>query len=391
MATRRVGIDWDQRKAYKKAWYQANKEVIAIRIKAHTARQNDTFTEDRRAYMKVWYENNKEQCQIKGRDYRQTSHYKTHHKLYQRDWRANTRDLQSGYRKKYYQANREKSKAYSVKWMRENRQRNHVAALKCRMRARIYAALRAHLDGSTRKAIGAVALIGCTMQELAAHLEAQFLPGMTWQNRRQWHVDHIRPCCTFDLSDPTEQRKCFHFTNLQPLWAADNRRKSSWWEGKHHSHRATATPNLATDRRTQTMTDWQERAEKAEARVIELETLTQQYEEKLKLARLITWRDGDEGISPLASPVPSDKPPLTSHEGFPASASAASVLDKYDWNLFFGHFPNFEDGQVYRIYKSHTSTQNELIGYGKTPTEAIEAALRATATPNPLPTGEPKL
>jgi hypothetical protein len=62
------------------------------------------------------------------------------------------------------------------------------------------------------------------------------------------------------------------------------------------------------------MTDWQERAEKAEARVIELETLIQQYEEKLKLARLITLRDGDEGISPLASPVLSDKPPLTSRE-----------------------------------------------------------------------------
>lgn len=48
----------------------------------------------------------------------------------------------------------------------------------------------------------------------------------------------------------------------------------------------------------------------AEARIVELENLVQQYEEKLKLARLITWRDGDEGVSPLASPVLSDKPPL---------------------------------------------------------------------------------
>ncbi len=58
--------------------------------------------------------------------------------------------------------------------------------------------------------------------------------------------------------------------------------------------------------------DWQERAEKAEARMVELEALIQQYEEKLKLARLITWRDGDEGPIPVDSPratASTDPPP----------------------------------------------------------------------------------
>lgn len=240
MATRRIGIDWVKRKAYKKAHYQTNKKAIAIRVRA---KRESSGQEDRRAYMKAWYEKNKEECRVKGRTYRQTSSVKEHHKLYQRVWRASTPALQYKYGKKYYEGNKEKSKAYSLKWIREKCQRDHVAALKCRMRARIGAALRAHLNGATRKTIRAVALVGCTMPELAAHLEAQFLPGMTWQNRSQWHVDHIRPCCTFDLSDPAQQRECFHFSNLQPLWAIDNRRKSSHWEGKHHSHRATATPN----------------------------------------------------------------------------------------------------------------------------------------------------
>lgn len=75
-------------------------------------------------------------------------------------------------------------------------------------------------------------LTGCTGQELVAHLEAQFIAGMSWDNYGidGWHIDHIRPCASFDLTDPEQQRQCFHYTNLQPLWAADNLAKSDKWE-----------------------------------------------------------------------------------------------------------------------------------------------------------------
>jgi hypothetical protein len=59
-----------------------------------------------------------------------------------------------------------------------------------------------------------------------AHIEAQFMPGMTWENRELWHVDHIIPCAAFDLTDPAQQRSCFHYGNLRPLWAKENQRKS---------------------------------------------------------------------------------------------------------------------------------------------------------------------
>lgn len=68
-------------------------------------------------------------------------------------------------------------------------------------------------------------LIGCTPCELRVHLERQFLPGMTWTNHGQWHIDHILPCAQFDLTDAEARRRCFHFSNLQPLWATDNIRK----------------------------------------------------------------------------------------------------------------------------------------------------------------------
>ncbi len=66
--------------------------------------------------------------------------------------------------------------------------------------------------------------IGCSRDELLRHIEKQFLPGMSWE-ARNFHLDHIRPCCAFDLSKIEEQMACFHFTNLRPLWPVDNQSK----------------------------------------------------------------------------------------------------------------------------------------------------------------------
>lgn len=77
-------------------------------------------------------------------------------------------------------------------------------------------------------------LVGCTHRQLKLHIEAKFKPGMSWDNYgvHGWHIDHIRPCESFDLSDPEHQRACFHFTNLQPLWCHENWRKNDKWDGQ---------------------------------------------------------------------------------------------------------------------------------------------------------------
>lgn len=73
-------------------------------------------------------------------------------------------------------------------------------------------------------------LVGCTLETFKAHLEAQFQPGMTWENRgyEGWHMDHKIPRCRFDLTDPDQLKECFHYTNFQPLWGKQNLRK---WVG----------------------------------------------------------------------------------------------------------------------------------------------------------------
>lgn len=66
--------------------------------------------------------------------------------------------------------------------------------------------------------------IGCSPEILIQYIKSKFKTGMTWENHGQfgWHIDHKRPCASFDLTDPIQQRQCFHYTNLQPLWWKEN-------------------------------------------------------------------------------------------------------------------------------------------------------------------------
>lgn len=87
------------------------------------------------------------------------------------------------------------------------------------LRTRIYAVLR-----GLKKSAPTMELVGCSRDFLVRWLEGKWKPGMSWDNHgiNGWHIDHIIPCASFDLRDPEQQRKCFHYTNLQPLWAFEN-------------------------------------------------------------------------------------------------------------------------------------------------------------------------
>ena len=76
--------------------------------------------------------------------------------------------------------------------------------------------------------------MGVDIPVLKKHIESLWEEGMTWDNwsRTGWHIDHIIPLSSFDLSKIEEQRIAFHYTNLQPLWAKDNLSKGSLWKGK---------------------------------------------------------------------------------------------------------------------------------------------------------------
>jgi hypothetical protein len=72
-------------------------------------------------------------------------------------------------------------------------------------------------------------LLGCSLGFAKLYLESLFKEGMSWDNygygNDKWHIDHIIPCALFDFTDIEQQRRCFHYTNLQPLWQPENFKK----------------------------------------------------------------------------------------------------------------------------------------------------------------------
>lgn len=94
--------------------------------------------------------------------------------------------------------------------------------LSINLRVRLSNAVRRRLAG---RDISAVRDLGCTVPELMTYLEQLFTPGMSWETYGEWHIDHIVPICAHDLTNRDEMLKAVHYTNLQPLWAADNYKK----------------------------------------------------------------------------------------------------------------------------------------------------------------------
>lgn len=73
-------------------------------------------------------------------------------------------------------------------------------------------------------------LLGCDMDFFKIYLESTFKDGISWDNISLWHIDHIKPCAKFNLTDFNEQKKCFHYSNLQALWGIDNLKKNDKYE-----------------------------------------------------------------------------------------------------------------------------------------------------------------
>jgi len=108
------------------------------------------------------------------------------------------------------------------------------------MKNSLYGRLNALLKGRGKKE-HFEQYLGCSFEEFKTYLESKFVDGMTWENhsRYGWHIDHIKPCVSFDLSKEDQIRECFNYKNLQPLWAKENLTKSSKLNWVRQNERCT--------------------------------------------------------------------------------------------------------------------------------------------------------
>lgn len=167
-----------------------------------------------------YYIQNREKIRVKSKRFRddhpdnQKEYYRNH----------------SGYFSKYREDHREHYKKWRddhrseiCEYQKRKKQSDPSFRILCNLRSRISTLIK---QSRGHKSVKTKELIGCSISEFRKHLESQFRPGMSWSNYGEWHIDHIKPCSSFDLSNTDQQKKCFHFTNQQPLWALDNIRKS---------------------------------------------------------------------------------------------------------------------------------------------------------------------
>ena len=200
-------------RARSRAYKEANRDAINAKQR-EKYQQNPELRERAKAQANAWREANPEAKRELDRQYRQANWGKllVRKNAYERNRRASDPE--------YMQRRREsQNRCWRRRWDSDPQFK-----MACVCRSRLHDVL-----GRKEKAANSRELVGTDWAGLVAHLEAQFLPGMSWENYgyETWHVDHIRPCASFDLTDPEQQRQCFHYTNLQPLWAKDNLSKSA--------------------------------------------------------------------------------------------------------------------------------------------------------------------
>lgn len=190
-----------------------DKELKRLKDKEYREQNKERL----RVYFKDNYQKNKEEIlERKRRYYEKTSE---HHKVVMKRYN----DTHKEERRARDLLNKEEIREYDRKYHKNKMETDTQYRLRRVLRSRLSSALR----GKATKTKKTLELLGCPIPELKTHLESQFVEGMTWDNYGEWHIDHIKPCASYDLSDPDQQKECFNFSNLQPLWAYDNMSKGA--------------------------------------------------------------------------------------------------------------------------------------------------------------------
>ena len=198
-----------RKKMRNEAYYESNKEKINKRHKNY----NQNNKEKQKAYHKAYREDNKEKLKVKYKAYREVNKDKAKY------WQKNNLDKHRVYNKKWRESNKDRMSVKRRNYSKNRMKTDIQFKLSHALRRRLHSALK-----NNQKVGSAVKDLGCTIEELKSYLESKFQTGMNWDNWSNdgWHIDHIKPLASFDLTDRKQLLEACHYTNLQPLWAIDN-------------------------------------------------------------------------------------------------------------------------------------------------------------------------
>jgi hypothetical protein len=140
---------------------------------------------------------------------------------YHKDWSKTNRDDLRKYHSTWREENKEHVNKYKRDYERKRRAEDPKYRLSVRTRTAVWQMLKERGVKKTNKTFD---LLGYSIEELMAHLEAKFVDGMTWDNYGEWHVDHKKPMTSFNFKtvDDPEFKECWSLDNLRPLWEFDN-------------------------------------------------------------------------------------------------------------------------------------------------------------------------
>jgi hypothetical protein len=202
----------ENRNLTQQMWREKNTE----KVKEYRKKYYDENPEKYKLISKLYRNNHPEQVKLQNKKYYYNNPDYSKKRIL--DWITKNYDYRIDYMKNWRLINKEKIKTY------KNIKYNNDVMYKLihNVRTRINGFLTTKNITKNNKTFN---IIGCNPQELKEYLEKQFVDGMTWENRCKWHIDHKIPLSSAKTEE--EIYKLCHYTNLQPLWAKDNIKKSN--------------------------------------------------------------------------------------------------------------------------------------------------------------------
>jgi hypothetical protein len=215
-----VNEEWrEKQKIRTKTYHRENPD---IGLKSYLKLLDDPKRLERKAIRaKKYWEENREKLLEKSREHYRNN--KEYYSNYQKKWalkEENKLKHKSYYKKWYNNGGRE----VNNKYRREKLKKDPVFRAQRNLRLRLYEFIK---KGKYRKYGRFKDMLGCDWEYFKEYIKEQFEVGMSWDNYGEWHIDHIIPVTAWDLSREEDQMLAGHFTNLQPLWAIDNIKKSN--------------------------------------------------------------------------------------------------------------------------------------------------------------------